>query len=97
MTWNQREREPLLCFGCSETLQILRGRQRGRVQHGGAAGDGPAADLRQQLQTDRLQDHGSPGRRQQGGEVRGARRRVCSQEVMTSEPAADVSASRITS
>lgn len=65
----------MLRFGCSETLQILRGHRRRRPQHGGAAGDGAAADLRQQLQTVGLQDHGSAGRRQQGGEVRAGQRR----------------------
>lgn len=57
--------------GLSETLQVVRGEQRRRPQHGGAAGDGSAADLRHQLQREGLQDHGSQGRRQQDGEVRG--------------------------
>lgn len=57
----------------SKTLQVFRGNQRRRAQreHGGAAGDGPTADLRQQLQRERLQDHHSQGRHQQNGGLRG--------------------------
>lgn len=56
-------------LGYSETLQVFCKQQRRRAQPGGAAGDGPPAHLGQQLQGERLQDHHSQGRHQQGGAV----------------------------
>lgn len=57
-----------LCY--SKTLQVLRRNRRRWSQHGGAAGNGPTADLWQQLQRERVQDHHSQGRRKQDGGLR---------------------------